>query len=205
MIKSMTGYGKAECEFQLKKITVEIKSLNSKQLDLSTRIPSMYKEKELDLRNEISRELTRGKVELYVSVDSVDEEMPFNLNSRLIKGYYQQVSEISKELNLPIPENIISTLLRLPDVLKTEKVGLSDEEWVALHACAANAIKMLNEFRNQEGNALEKDIAERINLISKYAKDLEPFESQRIEKVKQKIRQSITELVASDKIDNNRF
>ena len=91
MIKSMTGYGKADCEFQLKKINVEIKSLNSKSLDLSVRIPSIYKEKELDIRNEISREVIRGKVDLSISFDAIDEEMPYNLNARLIKGYYKQV------------------------------------------------------------------------------------------------------------------
>lgn len=205
MIKSMTGYGRAEVEFQTKKITVEIKSLNSKQLDLSVRTPSVYKEKELDLRNEVSRELTRGKVELFITVDAVDEEMPFNLNARLVKGYYQQISDISKELNIPLPDDIIATILRMPDVLKTEKQGLSDEEWATLLSCTNSAIKMLNEFRAQEGKALQKDITGRINLITTLANSLEPFETQRTQKVKQKIRQSLIEIISPDKVDENRF
>ncbi|MDP4209068.1 MAG: YicC/YloC family endoribonuclease [Bacteroidota bacterium] len=205
MIQSMTGYGKAECEFQSKKITVEIKSLNSKQLDLNSRVPSLYKEKELDLRNEISRELTRGKVDLYISVDSVDEDMPVTLNSKLVKGYYQQVANISKELNLPLPDDIITSLLRLPDVLKSEKQEVSEEEWAALSSCASNAIKTLKEFRFQEGIALEKDITERIRLITDLAIEIEPFEEQRIIKVRQKIQQGLVDLMASDKLDQNRF
>lgn len=205
MIQSMTGYGKAEYEFQSKKITVEIKSLNSKQLDLNSRVPSLYKEKELDLRNEISRELTRGKIDLYISVDSVDEDMPVTLNSKLVKGYYQQVANISKELNLPLPDDIITSLLRLPDVLKSEKQEVSDEEWAALVSCTSNAIKTLKEFRFQEGVALEKDISERIQLITNLAVAIEPFEEQRIIKVRQKIQQGLSDLMASDKLDQNRF
>jgi uncharacterized protein (TIGR00255 family) len=205
MIKSMTGYGKAEGEFQSKKICIEIKSLNSKQLDLSLRLPSKYKEKELDLRNEIYRELVRGKVDLFISIDSLNEEMSFNLNSSIVNAYYQQVAIISKELNLKVPEDIISTLLRLPDVFKSDKLEVTEDEWKTLLSCTSQAIKMLNEFRQQEGNALEKDITERINLIVSFSEKLEPFETQRIQKLKQRIKQSIEDIIGLDKIDENRF
>lgn len=205
MIKSMTGYGKAECEFQSKKLTIEIKSLNSKQLDLNLKLPSLFKEKEIDIRNEISRELVRGKVELTVSSDSNSEDAVACINTPLLKNYYKQLTEISGELNLSVPEDIIATLLRLPDVLKSEKQEVSDEDWARLMKSISGAIKATDDFRRQEGKALEKDIAERINLISKLAVNLEVFEKQRTEKVKQKIRQSLTELVSPDKIDENRF
>lgn len=205
MIKSMTGYGKAECEILSKKITVEIKSLNSKQLDLNIRIPSIYREKELDIRNEISRELVRGKVEFTISSDSVTDDGAVSFNTSLLKGYYNQVIEISKEFDLKVPDDIIATLLRMPDVLKSEKQEMLEEEWKLLISCCNNAIKSLNEFRTQEGNALEKDISERINLLTQLSSELEPFETQRITKLKQKIRQSLTELVQPEKIDENRF
>jgi len=205
MIKSMTGFGKAECEYQSNKITVEIKSLNSKQLDINIKTPSIYKEKEIDLRNEISREISRGKVDLYISLDFVEEEVPVNLNAKLIKGYYKGITNIAAELKVPVPGDIISTLLRLPDVLRSEKQEVSDDEWKALIACTNNALKTLNEFRAQEGKALEKDIVERIKIITELSNSLEPFESQRINKLKEKFRQNLNELVSSDKIDENRL
>jgi uncharacterized protein (TIGR00255 family) len=205
MIKSMTGYGKAECEFQSKRITVEIKSLNSKQLDINIKSPSIYKEKEIDLRNEINREINRGKVDVYISVDYVDEEIPVNLNAKLIKGYYKQVSQISQDLKLPVPGDIISTLLRMPDVLRSERQEVSDEEWLALKTTAINSIKALNAFRDQEGCALEKDIVERIRLITSLTGELEPFEKQRIIKLKEKFRLNLAELISQDKLDENRF
>jgi uncharacterized protein (TIGR00255 family) len=205
MIKSMTGYGKSECEFQSKKITIEIKSLNSKQLDLNFKIPSIYREKEVDIRNEISRELIRGKVELTISSDSAIEEATASINSALLKSYHKQIIEVSKELNLPVPEDIITTLLRLPDVLKSEKQEVSEDEWAKFRSTITNAIKAINEFRLQEGKALEKDISQRINLITKLSQDLETFEKQRLEKLKQKIRQSLLELLTPEKVDENRF
>lgn len=201
----MTGYGKAECEILSKKITVEIKSLNSKQLDLNIRIPSIYKEKELDIRNEISRELIRGKVELNISSDSITDDGSVSFNTSLLKGYYNEVVVISRELGLKVPDDIISTLLRMPEVLKSEKQEMLEEEWKLLIGCCSSAIKYLNEFRSQEGKALEKDISERISLLTQLSTELEPFETQRIIKLKQKIRQSLSEMIQPDKVDENRF
>ena len=205
MIKSMTGYGKAEGEYQSKKISLEIKSLNSKQLDLSLRLPSKYKEKELELRNEISKELVRGKVDLFVSLDTISEEMSTNINSTVINAYFQQISNISKDLNIPLPSDILSTILRLPDTFKAERQELTDDEWIVLQGCLSRAIKSLNEFRDQEGKALAKDIIDRVQLIDRQAIALEPFEVQRIEKLKLRIKQNLAEIVGSEKIDENRF
>jgi len=205
MIKSMTGYGKAECEFQSKKITIEIKSLNSKQLDLNFRIPSIYREKELDIRNEINRELVRGKIELNISSDCATEEASVNFNTSLLKAYYKQVVDVSKELNLPVQDDILSTLLRLPDVFKSDKQEVPEEEWTKLMSTVTLAIKSLNEFRLQEGKALEKDMTDRILLLTDLSENLVKFEMQRLTKLKQKIRQSLLELVSSDKVDENRF
>ncbi len=200
----MTGYGKAECEVQSKKITVEIKSLNSKQLDLNIKIPSIYKEKEFEIRNELSRELVRGKVDFYISTDTAVEETSVSVNTKVLRSYYQQVAETAKELNLTLPDDILTSLLRLPDALKSEKQEMTDEEWNAILSNTKSAIVLLNQFRIQEGNALEKDILDRINLISRLATDLEPFETQRIEKLKMRIKQSLAEL-SIEKVDQNRF
>ena len=200
----MTGYGKAECEVQSKKITVEIKSLNSKQLDLNIKIPSIYKEKEFEIRNELSRELVRGKVDFYISTDTAIEETSVSVNTKVLRSYYQQVAETAKELNLTLPDDILTSLLRLPDALKSEKQEMTDEEWNAILSNTKSAIVLLNQFRIQEGNALEKDILDRINLITSLATDLEPFETQRIEKLKMRIKQSLAEL-SIEKVDQNRF
>lgn len=205
MIKSMTGYGKANCEFRTKKILIEIKSLNSKQLDLNFRIPSVYKEKELDLRNEISHELIRGKVDFAIFLDWLDEDVPANINPTIIKSYYQRIKDISHDLNLAIPNDILSTLIRMPDTLKSERLLLTDEEWKILLETTRQAIRNLNEFRAQEGLAIEKDLIDRIYLIDHLSYSLEPFENQRIEKLKQRIKNNICDVISSDKIDQNRF
>lgn len=201
----MTGYGKADCEYKQKKISVEIKSLNSKQLDLNLKIPSFYKEKEFDIRNELSRELERGKVDIFINMDLINEDTTVTINSGIIKGYYAQITELSKDINLPVPEDIINTLLRLPDALKAEKQELTDEEWTILLQCVRQAIVSLNTFRLQEGKALAKDIINRIEKINAYSSALIPFENQRIEKIKQRIRSNIEELNLKEKFDENRF
>jgi uncharacterized protein (TIGR00255 family) len=205
MIASMTGYGKAETEFQQKQITVEIKALNSKQLDINFKIPTIYKEKELDIRNEISKELERGKIDVFISVDSNGEETVTSVNSGIIKGYYSKIVDLANELNLQVPDDIMNTLLRLPDALKSEKQELSDEEWSTIFDALKKAMGTLKEFRKQEGEALSKDIMDRINLISDLSQNLEIFEEQRFEKIKQRIRQNLSEVVGKENIDENRF
>jgi uncharacterized protein (TIGR00255 family) len=205
MIKSMTGYGKADCEYAQKKISVEIKSLNSKQLDLNLKIPTFYKEKEFDIRNELSKELERGKVDIFINVELTNEDTSVTINPGIIKNYYSQITELSKDLNISVPEDIMNTLLRLPDALKADKQELVDAEWSALLQCIRKAISSLKEFRAQEGQALANDIIERIGKISTYSSNLSEFENQRIEKIKQRIRSNIEELIQKDKMDENRL
>jgi uncharacterized protein (TIGR00255 family) len=205
MIKSMTGYGKADCEFQQKKITIEIKSLNSKQLDLNLKIPVFYKEKEFDIRTELAKELERGKVDIFINVEVTNEDTSVNINSGIIKGYYSQIVALSKEMNLAVPEDLMNTLLRLPDALKADKQELSDAEWNIILQCIRKAIQSLNDFRKQEGAALANDIISRIEKISGYASELVKYESQRVDKIKQRIRTNIDELALKEKIDENRL
>jgi len=200
----MTGYGKAECEFQQKKITIELKSLNSKQLDLNVKIPSFYKEKEFDFRNEISK-LERGKIDVFVSVETNLEDNSVCVNNGIIKGYYKQIADVSKELGLQVPADILSTILRLPDALKADKQQLPEEEWNTVLACLKSAMNMLNGFRDQEGRALEKDIVERVHKINDFVSTLEQFENMRVDKIKQRIRSNIEELISKDKVDENRL
>lgn len=207
MIQSMTGYGKADCEFQNKKITVEVKALNSKQFDLNLKVPSIYKEKELEIRNELIKELERGKIDFYISVDTSSncEDTSAVLNANIIKGYYTQIVAISKDLGVDVPSDVMNVILRMPEVLKSDKQELSDEEWNNLIQCVRRAIKSLVDFRNQEGRALSEDIVSRINLIKSLSVELEKYENTRIEKIKVRIHQNLEEIMVSDKIDKNRF
>ena len=158
MIQSMTGYGKATAELPDKKINVEIKSLNSKAMDLSTRIAPAYREKEIEIRNEISKVLERGKVDFSLWIEKKEgAESATPINQALVEGYYKQILAISENLNIPLPADWFQTLLRMPDVMtKTEIQELTEEEWKAVHAAVAEAIGHLVDFRKQEGAALEE-------------------------------------------------
>ena len=162
MIQSMTGYGKATAELPDKKINVEIKSLNSKAMDLSTRIAPAYREKEIEIRNEISKVLERGKVDFSLWIEKKEgAESATPINQALVEGYYKQILAISENLNIPLPADWFQTLLRMPDVMtKTEIQELSEEEWKVVHATVLEAINHLVDFRKQEGAALEKKFRE---------------------------------------------
>lgn len=163
MIQSMTGYGKATAELTEKKINVEIKSLNSKAMDLSVRIAPAYREKEMEIRNEISRTLERGKVDFSLWVEKKESaESATPINQVLIEGYYKQIKDIADNLSIPVPVDWFQTLLRMPDVMtKTEIQELTEEEWETVHVAIEEAIKHLVDFRKQEGAALEKSFAKK--------------------------------------------
>lgn len=206
MIQSMTGYGKATAELPDKKINVEIKSLNSKAMDLSTRIAPVYREKEMEIRNEISKALERGKVDFSLWVEKkegVENATP--INQALIEGYYQQIQAISQNLNIPVPADWFQTLLRLPDVMtKTEVQELSEEEWEAAHKCVLEAINHLVDFRKQEGAALEKKFREKIANITNLLEAIAPFEKERVEKIKERITDALEKTLNTD-YDKNRL
>ncbi len=188
MIQSMTGYGKAVVAFGEKKINVEVKSLNSKSLDLSTRICPLYREKEMEIRQTIAKALERGKVDfcIWIEKDAGTEAMP--INKDLVKSYYTQISDIVEATGIPAPEDIFSTLLRMPDVMtKTEVEVLTDGEWAVASNAISMALQQLVDFRRQEGTALQKKFTEKIDNIQHLMEEIEPYEKARVEKIRQRI------------------
>jgi uncharacterized protein (TIGR00255 family) len=205
MIKSMTGFGKSIAETLQKKITIEIKSLNSKQLDLNIKVPWLYKEKEIEIKSLISQKLERGKIDLSVFCDNLDDELIPVINKSVVKNYFGQLKEISEELDLDLNEHILSTILRLPETLKTERQELDEGEWEFVKKQLLEAINMLDLYRIEEGNALEKDIRSNLANISTSLETIETFEEGRIKKVREKLLSILNENVNSENIDKNRF
>ncbi len=205
MLISMTGFGKAEVQVNGKTISVEVKSLNSKQLDLNVKVPMIYRDREYEIRNLLSTKLTRGKVDFYINYDEKKENTAAPINASIFKSYYQQIEAISADCNIPLSnEPVFQTILKLPDVLKIEKVEVSDDEWKALFECINAAIEKMILFREQEGKALEKDITARVRMIEDLLVKVEPFEKQRLDAVKTKLQDSLKSL-KDVKVDNDRF
>lgn len=206
MIQSMTGYGKATAELSDKKINVEIKSLNSKAMDLSTRIAPLYREKEIEIRNEIAKALERGKVDFSLWIDKKDAcELITPINQDVVVAYYERIRTISETTGIPAPEDWFSTLLRMPDVMtKNDIQELSEEEWKAVHATALQAIQNLVDFRIQEGAALEKKFREKISNIAKLLTSVDPYEKERVEKIKERITDALEKTISVD-YDKNRL
>ena len=205
MIQSMTGYGKAECLFQDKKVTIEVRSLNSKQLDTSTRLPTLYKEKELEIRQYIAGILNRGKVECSIYYELSEDAPSGVINERVVKDYYEQLYRISGELGLEASPELLSAVLRLPDTIRTEKTVLDEEEWQLVRDGLKRALGQLNGFRHQEGDAISKDLEQRVEAISNRLSDLEVLEGERINRVKERIGANLAEYLKKEEIDQNRF
>ena len=201
MIHSMTGFGKAICELPGKKITIEIKSLNSKQNDISTRMPGIYKEKDLIIRNMIGQKLQRGKIEFNLYVENLGEEASTCINSGVVAAYFKQIKDMSEALNIPEPEDYFATLLKMPEALKAEVKTIDESEWEAIAGCLTEALDELCEFRVKEGDALEADVTGRVESIQNLMTQVVPYETERIERVKQRIVDNFNEL--SDKIELN--
>ena len=205
MILSMTGYGKAVVTYKEKKISVEIKSLNSKNFDLSTRIAPLYREKEMEIRQTLANLLERGKVDfsLWIEKDAALDATPINV--QLVKNYYQQIKNIATEIGIPEPNDWFSTLLHLPDVTtKTEIEILEEDEWNVTKQAINKAVECLIDFRKQEGAALERKFHEKINNIEALLKSIEPYEESRVPKIKEKIIEGL-EQVAKVDYDRNRL
>ena len=205
MILSMTGYGKAVVTYKEKKISVEIKSLNSKNFDLSTRIAPLYREKEMEVRQTLANLLERGKVDfsLWIEKDAALDATP--INAQLEKNYYQQIKNIATEIGIPEPNDWFSTLLHLPDVTtKTEIEILEEDEWNVTKQAIDKAVECLIDFRKQEGAALERKFHEKINNIEALLKSIEPYEESRVPKIKEKIIEGL-EQVAKVDYDRNRL
>lgn len=203
MIQSMTGFGRAVAELPNKKITIEIKSLNSKQLDLNMRIPQLYREKEIFLRNELLRLLERGKVEFSVYIEQIAKESSAVINGNVLQAYFNQIKEISESAGMPVPENIFEICMRLPDSLKTEAQEMDESEWETIYATFKIAVANLIDFRKQEGEKLRILFTDKINNIAALLKEVEPFEGERIERLKTRITDSLAKIVVD--YDSNRF
>jgi len=203
----MTGYGKATAELPDKKINVEIKSLNSKAMDLSTRIAPAYREKEIEIRNEISKVLERGKVDFSLWIEKKEGADAIPVNKAILENYYLQLDSICNELGIPRPEpgDWLQVLLRMPDVMsKTEIQELSEEEWNTVHATVFEAVGHLVDFRKQEGAALEKKFREKIENIHSLLEKITPYEKERVEKVKERITDALEKTLSVD-YDKNRL
>lgn len=204
MILSMTGFGKAVVEMNDKKITAEIKSLNSKQLDLMIRIPQQYRECELPLRSLVAAELERGKVDLAITVESNAGTSQSIINKSLAFEYKRQIEDLAQEIGVPEPEDWYSVLLRMPDIMKTEMPYMDDAEKEALNDAVSNAIKELVAFRTQEGNRLEQFFKEKIENIQQLLNEVPKYEQERIEKIRGRIVDALEKLKNED-YDKNRL
>ena len=201
----MTGYGKAECELPHKKVTVEIKSLNSKQLDVNTRISGIFREKDIEIRRTISDRLIRGKIDFILYVESLGDETNSNINSAVVKSYYSQLTVISNELGLPADERILQVIMGLPDAVKTEREELEESEWEQITKTIEKAIAGLDKFRKQEGQILKTDIVQNIEQITQLLDQIEPFEKERVAKVKERIYEGLKELSSTEQVNENRL
>ena len=205
MIQSMTGYGKATIAYKEKKICVEIKSLNSKQLDLSARIDPLYREKEMEIRQLVSTALVRGKVEMAVWVEKDAGSDATTINGALVENYYRQLKAISDKTGIPEPSDWYATLLRLPDVTaKTETEVLEDEEWQAVRQAVDESLNSLLLFRRQEGAALQQKFEEKLDNIGRLLASIEPYEKSRVEKIRSRIIDGLKEIPEAE-YDKNRL
>lgn len=200
----MTGFGKVTAELPSKKVTVEIKALNSKQLDLSTRIPSLYKDKEMEIRSLLLQSLERGKVEFNIYIEYIGKNTPTQINTEAVESYYLQIKEMADKLNVALPADWFQTLLRLPDAIKSD-VGETDEsEWEVVLGATKEAIHHLTEFRTQEGAMLQKLFEQKIANIAALLEKVADYEGERIEKVKARITDNLAKIAGID-YDKNRL
>ena len=206
-MQSMTGFGKAVSEFSNKKVVIEVKSLNSKQLDLYTKINYFYRSKELEIRNLVQQELGRGKVELSLVVDQVSEATAgVQINKVAFNNYVNQIKEISEESGVALPNDWFTVVMRMPEVLKAEQnEELSDEEWEQTLCAIKESLKALNEFRTQEGEGLKKFFIERIDTIRGYLAEVPNYEKARIDKIKARLEENLAALEEKVSLDSGRL
>jgi len=205
MIQSMTGYGKATAETGNRKVIIEIKSLNSKAMDISTKIIPAYRDKELDIRSRITAALERGKVDFALYIDVAAATGAQTINEPVFNNYLKQIESIALKTDYRVPDDIISTILRMPEVLDANQQDeVSDEEWQAVSKAVDQAINALVEYRKVEGAALEKKFREKISNISALLKSVEPYEQERVAKIKERIRTTMQNTVGGN-YDENRF
>lgn len=204
MIKSMTGFGKGEASFGTKKITVELRSLNSKQLDLNIKLPALYRQSETELRNLVAQRLQRGKVDLFVSVESQQVETSAHINREIFREYLRQLNDALAFSGIDADYDVmLPVLMRMPDVVSVEAERVTEEESAALMAAAADAVERLDAFRVQEGAVLIADLLRRVDLIERYREEVFPFEKARTETIRARILDNLSKLGVE--VDRNRL
>ncbi len=204
MIKSMTGFGKGEVRLASKVITIEVKSLNSKQSDIFMKLPSSYKSKEIDLRNIISQSLNRGKIDFLLAVESTENNL-VKINKELALSYFNQIKELEPSVGDKMSEEMLSLILRMPEVIgSTGKEEIDENEWEAIKKATNEALKNLDNFRNTEGKVLENDLFSHIKNIDTYLTQIDPLDKIRVAKIREKQEKAIAELKEVT-VDKNRF
>ncbi len=201
----MTGFGKATQSFGNKTLSVEIRSVNSKQFDLYLKLPNPYKEKELDIRQLLAQQIERGKVECTLTIEENIEAAGLKLNTAVIKDYFNQIQSIAADLNIELTDRILGTILRLPDAMKAENESITEEEWKTVESTLSAALNAFDEFRRQEGQNLANDLLTRVNLILEYLANVEPYEKERIERIRTRLKTNMSEALPNNNIDPNRF
>lgn len=204
MLKSMTGFGKATSDINGKTISVELRSLNSKGADISLRLSSALRNYELELRNELSKALERGKIDLSIQIETGKADTPVEINMELAKAYHAQLKKLAQELN-ESSDNALAQILKFPDVLKSERKETDENEWKQIRACVNEAVAQLNTFRETEGASLQKDFDERLSKIESCLEEVKKMDAQRVTAIKDRIRNNIEEAVGKSKMDENRF
>ena len=205
MLLSMTGFGKATCEIKNQKLTVEIKSLNSKQFDLSSRIPNDYREKELEIRNILANKLIRGKVDINIYTEVSNADAAAEINTDVVKAYYQQLKQIANEIGIEPGPELLSTILRLPDAMKTGRNELDEDDWALIIRTVEEAADQLVAFRQQEGKALATDISTRIFTIQSLLAQVPQYERPRIDRIKERIKGDLEEFIKLENINRDRL
>jgi uncharacterized protein (TIGR00255 family) len=200
----MTGFGKVTAELPSKKVTVEIKSVNSKQLDLFTRIPPVYREKEMEIRNALLQSLERGKIDFSIYIEVIGKDASSKINRPVLESYLEQVQVLSRELSIPLPADWFQTLLRLPEVIKTEMAEPDESEWAVVHRAIHEAIRQVIDFRAQEGAMVGALFEEKIARIASLLVQVDRYEDERVDKIKNRIVKNLSK-INDVEYDKNRF
>ncbi|MEZ5040837.1 MAG: YicC/YloC family endoribonuclease [Saprospiraceae bacterium] len=204
MLLSMTGYGRASMPYKEKMISVEVRSLNSKYTDLRIRFPQNYREKEVELRKMVSKYAERGKIDINVEVKSEKGDEAFGLNKGLFRRYFHELNDLATELNFE-KGDMLQAILRIPNVVANDEESIDDEEWEIMVKTMNAALKNFGQYREAEGQAMENDLRERISIITSLLHQLDPFEEERVTRLRQRLSQNLEEYLGKDKIDENRF
>ncbi len=205
MIKSMTGFGQTVCELPKKKIRIEIKSLNSKQLDINTRLPVPYRDKELEIRNLVGKYLIRGKIDIFLFTEVMEDEGVPVINRSVAANYYNQLKQITNELKIENSEPLLPIIMRLPDTLSTEKKELDEEEWRVVSRKIIHTIEKVDQFRLQEGESIANHMNKQIEVILILLGEIEKTEKTRVQKIEKRIRDNVLAKLGPEEYDQNRF